>query len=235
MSRQAATYDGHADWYDDYVNGAAAGHTERTSPRSPRCSDRPWRCLDVGCGSGVHSPVFRAQGWQAVGCDLSWGQLQHARSRLSVAVADVAHLPFRTSSLDVVAATLIHTDVQDWGAALREVTRVLRPGGRFVYVGVHPCFVGPFAQRAGDVVTIHPGYCRTELAFQGPGIGHGLRPRVGVRHRRLTELIGAVLAAGLALTLLDESGPGPTPDLLAMAAFAPGEEGSVHEVTGTPP
>lgn len=218
MSRQAATYGGHADWYDDYVNGAAAGHTERQSAAlATLLGPGPGVCLDVGCGSGVHSPVFRAQGWQAVGCDLSWGQLQHARSRLSVAVADVAHLPFRTSSLDVVAATLIHTDVQDWGAALREVARVLRPGGRFVYVGVHPCFVGPFAQRAGDIVTIHPGYCRTELAFQGPGIGHGLQPRVGVRHRRLTELIGAVLAAGLAL--LDQTGPGPTPDLLVMAAL----------------
>jgi len=35
-----------------------------------------------------------------------------------------------------------HTDVDDFAAVVREVARVLSPGGRFVYVGTHPCFVG---------------------------------------------------------------------------------------------
>lgn len=220
MGKQAA-YDEHADWYDDYVNGAAADHTERTSVAlAALLGPGPGLCLDLGCGSGVHARACRGHGWQVVGCDLSWEQLRHARVRLPVAVADGARLPIRTGSLDVVAATLIHTDVEDWHAVLREAARVLRPGGRFVYVGVHPCFVGPFAERAGDMVTIHPGYASTALAFDGPGISSGVRPRVGVRHRSLADLIGAVLAAGCSRPGLDETGPGATPDLLAISAQA---------------
>lgn len=216
-----AVYDEHADWYDAYVNGAAADHTERTSVTlATLLGGGSGVCLDLGCGTGVHAPAVRGQGWRVVGCDLSWGQLRHARARLPVVVGDVTHLPVRTGSLDAVTATLIHTDVEDWHAVLREVARVLSSGGRFVYVGVHPCFVGPFAERVGDTVTIHPGYARTELTSYGPGIGGGVRPRVGVRHRPLADVIGAVLAAGLVLTRLTETGPGATPDLLAISAEA---------------
>jgi hypothetical protein len=37
-----------------------------------------------------------------------------------------------------------HTDVEDFAAIVREVARCLRSGGRFIYLGVHPCFVLPW-------------------------------------------------------------------------------------------
>jgi hypothetical protein len=40
-----------------------------------------------------------------------------------------------------------HTDVEDFATVARDVARCLCPGGRFIYVGLHPCFIGPFVNR----------------------------------------------------------------------------------------
>lgn len=216
-----AEYDAHADWYAAYVEGPARRHTQRTSAALHEAVGRgPGLCLDLGCGTGVHAAGLQDLGWDVIGIDLSLGQLRHARGRLPVAVADVSRVPLPTRSVDLAVATLIHTDVEDWEAAVREAARVLRPGGRLVYVGVHPCFVGPFAERTDGHVRIHPGYHRDERIFDGPGIGQGIRPRVGVRHRTLPALVNPVMRAGLTLTRLTEPTDGPTPDLLVVEATA---------------
>jgi ubiquinone/menaquinone biosynthesis C-methylase UbiE len=93
-----------------------------------------------------------------VGVDISLGQVRHARVRLPVAAADAARLPFADASMDAVAATLLHTDVVDWGAVVAEAGRVLPLGGRFAYVGVHPCFVGSFAAPEARTMRLYPGY-----------------------------------------------------------------------------
>ncbi len=216
-------YDAHADWYDSYVTGTARPHTQRTSDAlCASVGEGSGICLDLGCGTGVHASDLRALGWDVFGVDLSIGQLRHARTRLPVALADACRLPMPAQAVDVVVATLLHTDVDDWDQTVREVARVLRPGGRFVYVGVHPCFVGPFAERVEGQLRIHPGYLIDALTFDGPGIGSGVRPRVGVRHRSLAALVNPVVRAGLTLSRLEEPVDGSTPDLLVLEASACG-------------
>jgi hypothetical protein len=88
-------------------------------------------------------------------------------------------------------------------------------------VGVHPCFVGPFAERASNGTTIlHGGYDHDELVFSGPGIGDGIRSKVGVRHRTLQAVLGAILNSGMELTAVREyqSPSRPLPDLLGVSA-----------------
>jgi SAM-dependent methyltransferase len=133
-------------------------------------------------------------------------------------VADAASLPLAEARLDAVVATLVHTDLDDWTAAVNEIGRVLRPGGRFVYVGVHPCFVGPFAERESAAVRIHPGYSDTGRTFEGPGIGDGVRRRTGVHHRTIADLVNPLLPAGLHLTRLVEPAGVPAPELLVLDA-----------------
>lgn len=218
-----AAYDRHADWYAEYLRGPAADHTRRTSDAlGDLLGSGPGRCLDIGCGTGVHAATVRSLGWEPVGVDVSRGQLRHARGRLPVAAGDVARLPVRSGAVDAAVATLIHTDVPDWDAAVREAARALRPGGRFAYVGVHPCFVGPFAQRDGRTVLLHPGYDDRRLTHTGPGMGGGVRPRVGVRHRTLADVLNAPAAAGLVMARVAEFGSGAVPDLLGVLAIKPG-------------
>lgn len=217
-----AQYDLHADWYADYLRGPAAEHSRSTGAALAQLLGAgTGRCLDIGCGTGVHAAVLRDLGWHPLGIDLSVGQLRHARRHLPVAAGHGARLPVASAAVDAVVATLIHTDVADWQGTLREAARVLRPGGRFVYVGVHPCFVGPFAERQQDLVRIHAGYLNDRLTYQGQGLGSGIRTRVGVRHRTMADLVNAVVDTNLRIARLAEFGAGPIPELLGVSAVRP--------------
>lgn len=216
---RAAVYDAHADWYDAYLDGPAAAHTARVAAAlAAAAGPGAGLCLDIGCGTGRHGAALQDAGWTVLGADVSLGQLRHAVRRCPVVAADAARLPVATRSVDLAVATLVHTDVDDWAAVVAEAARVIRPGGRFAYVGVHPCFVGPFADRTDEVTHLHPGYLQRGRTTLGPGIGTGLRSRVGVRHRTLADLLNPIPASALTLLSVTESGPGSSPDLLTVVA-----------------
>jgi ubiquinone/menaquinone biosynthesis C-methylase UbiE len=92
------------------------------------------RLLEIGVGTGVVATGLRERGRDVVGIDLSPAMLRRAHERLGPrgAVADAMRLPFPAAVFaDVLAVWVMHA-VADRAAVLREVARVLRPGGRFV-------------------------------------------------------------------------------------------------------
>lgn len=175
-------------------------------------------CLEIGCGTGIHSARVRHLGHRPIGVDISSKMLQFAKGRLPVAVADAAHLPFDDDTFTRVMAVMIHTDVPDYSAVLREAARVLVPGGTFVHVGVHPCFCGGFADRTNpEKIVIEKGYTERHWTDQS-WTDRGLRDKVGATHIPLPELIGSVIASGLVVAELREGGE-PTPMTLALRAL----------------
>ena len=151
----AARYDGHADWYDDWNKP----HVERNaSAIGELLGPGDGLCLDLGCGSGHYFDVIAATGRTVVGLDYSADQLRIARRRSRRIVrGDAAALPFADGTFPTVATMWISTDVNDFGAVLAETARVLTPGGRLVFYGVHPCFNGPHVQWLDDGgVRAHP-------------------------------------------------------------------------------
>jgi hypothetical protein len=100
--------------------------------------------------------------------------------------------------------------------------RALRPGGRFVHVGVHPCFVGAFADRSdASRIVVDDGYHRTERQFRAWS-PHGVRARVGATHLPLAALLQTALDAGLRPVRFAEAGPVPgVPDVFGLAAVKP--------------
>lgn len=220
-----AAYDEIADWYEERFLG-----TQRFEPGTPGHDplgiERALRdllgaagggCLEIGCGTGVHAGLLRELGWAPVGVDLSGGMLRHARGRLPVARADAGRLPVGDGSVPAVVAVMAHTDMPEYPTVLREVARVLRPGGVFVHVGVHPCFCGGFADRADPAaVVIRPGYLDGHWTKES-WTDQGIRDKVGATHRPLPELLNAFLDAGLALERFTEGGA-PVPVVLAARA-----------------
>jgi SAM-dependent methyltransferase len=214
-------YDGLADWYDREIGGLEVTRTALDA-MARLVGAGPGTCLDLGCGTGVAIPRLRARGWRVVGVDLSGDQLRLASQRAgppgaSLVAADAAALPFADGSFDAVVSVLTHTDLDDPEAAFAEAARVLRRGGRVSYVGTHPCFVTPFVERRPTGThRLHPGYRGRGWHHAGPGFGQGIRPRVGVHHLPLADLLGAALATGLRLIHLEEPGPDDYPFLLAL-------------------
>jgi len=238
MVKTAARYDGLADWYDSFIR------SEEVTPVALAALDRmlgsgPGRCLDVGCGTGIAFPTLAAQDWSVVGVDVSADQLAVAHDRAQAAGARVVHadatqLPFADGSFEAVVSLLTHTDFDDMPAVFRECARVLAPGGRFVYVGVHPCFDGPMIERRADGPhLLHPGYRR---AGWWPDATGPVRSRVGAHHVPLAQLIGAVLDAGLRLEQIEEPGKDDYPTLLALQASRPDAAGlAPSEGRASPP
>ncbi|RZU77092.1 methyltransferase family protein [Micromonospora kangleipakensis] len=217
-----SAYDAIADWYEDYVTTSAADYSDRArGVLRELLGSGPGRCLDLCCGTGAHAAELRRLGWDPVGVDLSAGQLRHARPRLPVARADATALPLADVAVPAAVCVLAHTDMPDYPAAIAEAARVLAPGGRLVHLGVHPCFVGAFADRSErDRIVIDGGYAERERTFRAWN-ADGVRARVGAWHLPLADLLNAVTDAGLTLTRVAESGSGPIPDILALQATKP--------------
>jgi SAM-dependent methyltransferase len=218
-----ARYDGLADWYDSYVAAAPAYYGTVGAVAGLLLGEGAGLCLDVGCGTAAHAAVVRDLGWRLVGLDVSSDQLRVAteKRRITHAVrARADQAPFADACVDAVLAIHIHTDVEDWEQVVGEAARVLRPGGRLVYVGSHPCFIGSFARHRPDGTRVlNPGYRDRRLTFDGPGIGpDGIRMQVGERHVPLADLLMAVLHAGMYLDGIMEAGDGPLPPLLGFGA-----------------
>ncbi|MFE9581281.1 class I SAM-dependent methyltransferase [Nocardia sp. NPDC006044] len=212
-----AAYDSIADWYE--TEFAAHDGDPIGIKRALRELLGPGigPCLEIGCGTGVYASLIRSIGWNPLGVDLSAGMLRHARDRLPAVRADGVRLPIRDASLPAVIAVMVHTDMPEYPSVLREVTRVLRPGGVFVHIGVHPCFCGGFADRTDPAaVVLRPGYLEPHWTTDS-WTDAGLRDKVGAAHWPLPGLLHAVLDAGLVLERFEEGG-GPVPTVLALRA-----------------
>jgi demethylmenaquinone methyltransferase / 2-methoxy-6-polyprenyl-1,4-benzoquinol methylase len=91
------------------------------------------RCLDLAAGTGVSTEELARTGAVVIGCDFSLVMLTAGSSRQVPLVAgDALALPFRTGSFDAATITFGLRNVTDVDQALRELARVVRPGGRLV-------------------------------------------------------------------------------------------------------
>ncbi len=89
------------------------------------------RVLEVGCGTGRNLPLYR-DGVQVIGFDPHLEVLGAARRRgpgIPLLVAGAEAIPFRDGAFDTVVSSLVFCSVPDPELGLREVERVLRPGG----------------------------------------------------------------------------------------------------------
>jgi demethylmenaquinone methyltransferase / 2-methoxy-6-polyprenyl-1,4-benzoquinol methylase len=141
----AAMFDGIAERYDLLNDLLSAGQVRlwrRTVARITGAGPGD-RVLDLAAGTATSSLSFTATGADCVACDFSLGMLQAGRSRLAgreqpgpgrlaLVAGDALRLPFRDEAFDAVTISFGLRNVADPGAALAEMRRVTRPGGRLV-------------------------------------------------------------------------------------------------------
>jgi demethylmenaquinone methyltransferase/2-methoxy-6-polyprenyl-1,4-benzoquinol methylase len=126
-----------------------AGRYDRTNTVLSFGQDRGWRratrralglrpgerVLDLAAGTGVSTEELARSGADAVGVDISLGMLRAGRATrpgVRLLAGDALALPFRNGVFDAVTISFGLRNVHDTGAALRELARVTRPGGRLV-------------------------------------------------------------------------------------------------------
>jgi ubiquinone/menaquinone biosynthesis C-methylase UbiE len=179
--------------------------------------------VDAGCGEGWLSRECASAGANVIGVDNCVAFIEAARAANNgdhlapvFHVGDVRALPVPNASADVVVANHVLTDVPEPWTAVSDFARVLRPGGRFVALMIHPAFYGPQAERrvtsempSADEYFASPRIVRTPFR-----IGGETSPAEVVTHLwSLTSWFEWIIGAGLVPSLVSEPRPGP--DLMA--------------------
>ncbi|MER6599134.1 class I SAM-dependent methyltransferase [Streptomyces rubiginosohelvolus] len=180
------------------------------------------RILDAGCGSGALFAALRERGAMVNGFDSSAGMLRLARQRLGdgadLQAADLGSpLPYPDDTFDDVVASLVLHYLEDWGPALAELRRVLRPGGRLISSVDHPFAVNLIHREAGREADC--GYFDTTEWTVEWSMG-GQTTLVSRWNRPLHAMIEAFTGAGFRITVVSEPEPDPAARELFPEAIA---------------
>jgi len=162
------------------------------------------RILEVGCGAASCSRWLIGQGAYAVGLDLSAGMLGHARQASirtgvhpALVQADAESLPFGDAAFDLACSAFGAVPfVADPARVMREVFRVLRPGGRWVFAVTHPMrwiFLDDPGERG--LVATHSYFDRRPyVETDSSGV-----PTYVEHHRTLGDRVRELVAAGFVI------------------------------------
>jgi demethylmenaquinone methyltransferase / 2-methoxy-6-polyprenyl-1,4-benzoquinol methylase len=94
------------------------------------------RVVDLGCGTGDLCRGLGRGGLRAVGVDMAAGMLAKAHTSAPLVRADALQLPLADASVDGAISGFALRNVVDIAACFREAARVIRPGGRAVFLEV---------------------------------------------------------------------------------------------------
>ena len=155
----AAMFDSIAERYDllnDILSGGQVRLWRRAVARITGAG-LGTRVLDLAAGTGTSALSFTATGADCVACDFSLGMLRAGQSRLAqrgsgrtpgagrigLVAGDALRLPFRDEAFDAATISFGLRNVASPGAALAEMRRVTRPGGRLVVCEFSTITIGP--------------------------------------------------------------------------------------------
>jgi SAM-dependent methyltransferase len=167
------------------------------------------RVLEVGCGAASCARWLRRRGAWVVGLDLSAGMLREARLaalrtgvRVPLVQAGAERLPFAAGSFDLACSAFGAVPfVADSGRVMREVARVLRPGGRWVFAVNHPMrWAFPDDPGERGLTVIQSYFDRSPYVEVDPA---GV-PSYVEHHRTIGDRVRELVAAGFVLDDLVE-------------------------------
>jgi len=212
----------HASWWiEGFTAGADPEYTEQILPIAAAELDGFGRVLDVGCGDGQIARMLAGAGAAVCGIDPTWNQIRVATERgggpaYLRAAAD--GLPFAEASFDAAVACLVFEHIDALDAAIGEVARVVRPGGRFAFFLNHPLLQTPGSGWIDDHVIDPPEqywrigpYLVESESIEQVELGVHIR----FIHRPLSRYVNTLTEHGLVLERMLE--PAPPPGFLARA------------------
>jgi ubiquinone/menaquinone biosynthesis C-methylase UbiE len=99
------------------------------------------KILDWGCGTGIYAKILSKKGAKVNGIDISEKEIEIAKREnpsVEFKVANAQKLPYKNSEFDIVLAALALSYTKDWNSLLKEINRVLKPKGIFVFSEGNP-------------------------------------------------------------------------------------------------
>ena len=161
--------------------------------------------LEIGCGSAPCTRWLRAHGAHAVGLDISAQMLAYGRrvqADLPVVQASAEYLPFADEAFDLACSAFGGIPfVADSAHAMREVFRVVKPGGRWVFSVNHPMrWIFPDNPGPAGLTAEYSYFNRTPYVERD---ADGT-PNYIEHHRTIGDRVREIVAAGFVLRDLIE-------------------------------
>ena len=154
--KSSTSWGGEANWYDDYLNDQDSYQRQVILPNLIRIVNpkKGKKILDLACGQGFFSEEMMNNGSNVIGADISGELINLAKNRLKnkltkddnfiISSADkIIESGIQESSCDSAICILAAQNIKEFDSAIKEVSKVLRPKGKFVLVLNHPCFRVP--------------------------------------------------------------------------------------------
>jgi ubiquinone/menaquinone biosynthesis C-methylase UbiE len=209
-----------AGWYDGLIASGSGPHETAVACTLRLAGDVAGQdVLDLACGQGLAARALAHSGaGRVTGVDSSPRMLALARSYETTRPLGITYVEDDARTLatlggaafDGVSCQLGLMDIPDLGATLTAVHGVLRPGGWFVLVIGHPCFLTPGATTAADTdgrpARLVNRYF--DEVFWRSANPQGVR-RAGNHHRPVSTYVNALIQAGFVIDAVDEPRPSP--------------------------
>ena len=187
------------------------------------------RVLEIACGNGLYARKLASLGVDVVATDFAPEMIARAKARPSPAAGKIEYevldatdeaallalgeRAFGERPFDAAICMMGLMDMSEIAPLMRALARLLRPGGRFVFAIMHPCFnsvhttlMGEQEDREGNIVTTYSvkisGYMTPSVA-RGAALRGQPVPHVYF-HRPLQDVLGAGFSAGFVLDALEE-------------------------------
>ena len=226
MQRETPRYDLISEFYLGVV-GTEAGDPVAATLLGLLGDVRGTRVLDLACGHGPIARQLGRRGARVIAIDISDVLLELARAAEIEEPLGITYLKLNASSDGALAGEIFDgvachqglADIDDLDGAVATVARVLRPGGRFVFSILHPCFPG-WSEETPSSWPRRGGYSAEGWWLaRNPGI----RGKVGSNHRMISTYLNSLVRHHL--TIEEVAEPEPWPKLRARQLAAQPDAG----------
>ncbi|MEO8288107.1 MAG: class I SAM-dependent methyltransferase [Chloroflexota bacterium] len=234
-----AIWDANAEAWDSRIGGGGGWQTSFIAPVVEQMLDiRPGESvLDIACGNGLFSRRLAELGAHVVASDFSPRLIELARERTTQQANIEYHVADATNEAELLAlagengrqfdaavCTNALMDMPEIEPLFRAVARMVKPGGRFVFSVMHPCFNGQAIAMLAELANYdrEPSYSLKISRYLSAEVTQGLaiadQPlKQYYWHRPLHMLLNAAFSAGLVMDRIEE--PRITPDVPTQNPF----------------
>lgn len=220
-------WEANAAFWDRYMGDEGNSfHRQLVAPSALRLLDlqRGERVLEIACGGGIFSRQMAALGVEVVAFDVSATFVERAKARAGDSFPQIEYhvidatdttalLALGERQFDAAVCNMALMDIPAIEPLLDALPRLLKPGGRFVFTIMHPCFnsagltrVIESSDEGGELTTTYSvkiSHYQTPKAFKGIGIA-GQPKAQYYFHRPLHQLFGLCFQRGFVMNGIEE-------------------------------
>ncbi len=169
------------------------------------------KILDLGCGTGIYAKILTKKGAKIKGIDISEEMIKIAKKenpKVEFKVGNMDNLPYKNKEFDIILAALSINYLKEWYGVFKEVRRVLKNKGMFVFSTSNPVIeVIKKRMYKGKKFRIVEDYFKECLLKEKWFIGSGKKITMSFYHKTYGTIIKTIVKSGFELIDYEDAYP----------------------------